>query len=140
MSFMETIRRIEAERLEEAQSAIDAGWTPEDHPAKCCPKDAPQPKRTGRSIEEIERLRASAQRKAEWWNETFTRRQQALANHEAEQPRFDHGMLQVDLKTRNKSSNRGDRLWKQQQQAQERAQHFWNLEAKYANQIEKRKS
>lgn len=140
MSFLETIRRIEAERLTEAQAAIDAGWTPDDHPAKCCPKDAPQPKREGRSLEEVERLRASAQRKAEWWNEEFTRHQQALATFEAEQLRFDHGMLQVDLKVRQRSASRGDRLWKQQQQAQDRAQHFWNLQAKYTNQIEKRKS
>lgn len=37
MSFMETIQRIEAERLAEAQAAIDAGWTEADHPDKCCP-------------------------------------------------------------------------------------------------------
>ena len=36
-SFGETIRRIEAERLLEAQAAIDAGWTEADHPGKCCP-------------------------------------------------------------------------------------------------------
>lgn len=48
MSFAETILRIEAERMEEARQAIAAGWTPEDHPHKCCPKPekvAPAPRK-----------------------------------------------------------------------------------------------
>lgn len=141
-SFGETVARVEAERMAEAKAAVEAGWTPDDHPAKCCPPTAgtPQPKREGRSLEEVERLRTAAARKAKWWVEERARRQQALDNHDAAQPQFDHGMLQVDLKTRNKSSARGDRLWKALNEARERVAHFRRLEAKYAAQIEKRTS
>ena len=138
MSLAETIRRVEAERLAEAQAAVAAGWTEADHPDKCCPPDAPQPKREGRSLEEVERLRDKAQNKARWWANKVITCQRDLSNHEAAQPRFDHGMLQVDLKTRNKSSNRGDRLQKELSHAAERAMHFARLGQKYAAQIEKR--
>lgn len=44
MSLADTIRRIEAERLLEAQAAIDAGWTEADHPEKCCPAEPAVPR------------------------------------------------------------------------------------------------
>ncbi|OIH81942.1 hypothetical protein BLJ79_21520 [Arthrobacter sp. UCD-GKA] len=139
-SFGETIRRIEAERKAEAESAIAAGWTEADHPHKCCPAETatPQPKRAGRSLEEIERLRDKAQSKARWWANKVITTQRDLSNHDAAQPRFDHGMLQVDLKARNKSSTRGDRLQKELNHAAERAMHFARLGQKYTAQIEKR--
>ncbi|MCC3292970.1 hypothetical protein [Arthrobacter sp. zg-Y1110] len=36
--FGNAILRIEAERMEEARRAIEAGWTPESHPDTCCPE------------------------------------------------------------------------------------------------------
>lgn len=31
--------------MEEARRAVEAGWTPADHPDVCCPGPAPEPKR-----------------------------------------------------------------------------------------------
>lgn len=139
-SFGETIRRIEAERIAEAQAAIADGWTEEDHPAKCCLPEAktPQPKRSGRSIEEIERLRKKAENKAKWWADAFQRREQDLANYEASVPKFDHGMMQVSLKTRRKGMGREMQTWRNLEHAKERAIHYQHLAKKYQDQIDKR--
>ena len=139
-SFGETIRRIEAERLAEAQAAIANGWTEGDHPAKCCSPEAktPQPTRSGRSIEEIERLRRKAENKAKWWADAFQRREQDLANYEASVPKFDHGMMQLSLDYRRKGMARGKRLWEEADHAKERADHFQRLAKKYQDQINKR--
>lgn len=139
-SFGETIRRIEAERLAEAQAAIANGWTENDHPAKCCPAEAktPQPKRSGRSIEEIERLRKKAENKAKWWADAFQRREQDLANYQASVPKFDHGMMQLSLDYRRKGMARGKRLWEEADHAKERADHYQHLAKKYQDQIDKR--
>lgn len=42
-SFGATIARVEAERLQQAKDAIAAGWTPDQHPATCCPALPPDP-------------------------------------------------------------------------------------------------
>lgn len=139
-SFGETIRRIEAERMEEARQAVADGWTEADHPAKCCSPEAktPQSKRSGRSIEEIERLRRKAENKAKWWADALKRREQELANYEASVPKFDHGMMQLSLDYRRKGMARGKRLWEEMNHAKERADHFARLAKKYQDQIDKR--
>ena len=138
-SFGETIRRIEAERLAEAQKAIGAGWTEADHPAKCCPPEAktPQPKRSGRSIEEIERLRRKAENKAKWWADAATRAQAELDRRDASRPQFDHGMLNMPVAPRAREANSGDRIWRDMEYRKQRAEHFRHLEKKYAAQLER---
>ena len=140
-SFGETIRRIEAERRAEAEAAIAAGWTEADHPEKCCTpaKTTPQPKRAGRPLEEIERLRDRAQDKATHWQSVANTLQGELNKLDANRPKFDHGMMQVALKTRQKGMNRESQLWEDTEHAKERANHYRRLTAKYAAQIEKRK-
>lgn len=44
MSLADTIRRIEAERRAEAEVAVASGWTPADHPDKCCPQEPAVPR------------------------------------------------------------------------------------------------
>lgn len=58
MTFAETIRRVESERLDEAAAAIAAGWTPDQHPAICCPTVPPDPPKEART----------AQQRREWCN------------------------------------------------------------------------
>lgn len=138
-SFGETIRRIEAERLAEAQAAIADGWTEEDHPAKCCPPGAetPQSKRSGRSIEEIERLRRKAENKAKWWADAAARAQAELDRRDASRPQFDHGMLNMPVAPRAREANAGDRIWRDMEYQKQRAEHFRHLEKKYAAQLER---
>lgn len=138
-SFGETIRRIEAERLAEAQAAINAGWTEADHPTKCCPAESkPQPKRAGRSLEELQRLHDRARDKATHWQGVANTLQSQLNHLETNRPKFDHGMMQLALKTRQKGMNRETRLWQQVEHAKQRADHYQRLTAKYQNQINKR--
>lgn len=140
-SFGETIRRIEAERKSEARAAIDAGWTEADHPAKCCPhllESRPLTKREGRSLEELERLRDKAGGKAKWWTDAAARKQAELDARESARPQFDHGMLQLSLKTRQRGSSADMRMWRDLEHAKERAAHFTRLANKYTEQIEKR--
>ncbi|MGO3150472.1 hypothetical protein ACTXJX_02860 [Glutamicibacter ardleyensis] len=139
-SFGETIRRIEAERLAEAQKAIEAGWAEDDHPAKCCPPVI-APRRAGktaRSIEETQRLHDKATNRRKWWEDALKRREQALSDHEASVPKFDHGMMQLSLDYRRKGMARGKRLWEEADHAKERADHFQRLAKKYQDQINKR--
>lgn len=139
-SFGETIRRIEAERLAEAQAAIADGWTEEDHPAECCPPETkpPQPKRSGRSIEEIERLRRKAENKAKWWADAANRAQAELDRRDASRPQFDHGMLNMPVAPRAREASAGDRIWRDMEYRKQRAEHFRHLEKKYAAQLEKK--
>lgn len=58
MSFMDTILRVEAERWDEATAAIAAGWTPDQHPATCCPALPPDPPKEAKT----------AQQRREWCN------------------------------------------------------------------------
>lgn len=139
-SFGETIRRIEAERLAQAQAAVEAGWTEVDHPAKCCPpeKQTPQPKRQGRSLEELQRLHDRAEEKYLHWQGVANTLQGELNHINATRPKFDHGMMQVALKTRQKGMNRETQLWKDTEHAKERASHYQRLTKKYQDQINKR--
>lgn len=139
-SFGETVRRIEAERLAEAESRVAAGWTEADHPAKCCPPDksTPQPKRAGRSLEEVERLRKAAANKAKWWADAASRSQANLDAREAARPEFDHGMLNTPVGPRAREANATQRIWRDLEYRKERAKHFAHLAKKYATQIEKR--
>jgi hypothetical protein len=137
-SFGETIARIETERMAAAQAAVDAGWEPSDHPSACCPQPTTQPKRSGRPIEEIERLRAGALRKARWWTDEMARIQAILDRIDGLAPRFDHGMLNLPLAGRQREANRAQRSHKALEHANCRCKHFEHLEAKYAAQIEKR--
>ena len=139
-SFGETIRRIEAERLAQAQAAVEAGWTETDHPTKCCPT-VEAPRRAGktkRAIEEIERLRDQANSKADWWTEQHHKLTGQLAAFDAAQPKFDHGMLQLSMDYRRRGMARGHQLWQQVEHAKQRADHYQRLTAKYQNQINKR--
>lgn len=139
-SFGETIRRIEAERQAEAQAAIEAGWTEADHPHKCCStsKQTPQPKRAGRPLEELQRLHDRAQEKHLYWQSVANTLQGQLNHLETNRPKFDHGMMQVALKTRQKGMNRETQLWKDTEHAKERAAHYRRLAKKYQDQINKR--
>jgi len=58
VTFAETIRRVEAERWDEAKAAIAAGWTPDQHPSTCCPPVPPEPPKEART----------AQQRREWCN------------------------------------------------------------------------
>ena len=58
MSFMDTILRVEAERWDEATAAINAGWTPDQHPATCCPALPPDPPKEAKT----------PQQRREWCN------------------------------------------------------------------------
>lgn len=141
-SFGETIRRIEAERKAEAEAAIDAGWTEADHPEKCCPHlvTTPQPKRAGRSLEDLERLRTKAAGKATWWEHAANRAQAIIDIADAAKPRFDHGMLNTPIAGRQRGMNAELRRLSQLSHAKERAGHFTRLTLKYQDQIQKRKS
>lgn len=139
-SFGETIRRIEAQRQAQAQAAVEAGWTEEDHPTKCCPT-VEAPRRAGktkRAIEEVQRLRDQAASKAEWWTEQHQKLTNQLAAFDDAQPRFDHGMLQLSMDYRRRGMARGQRLWEQIEHAKERANHYRRLTKKYQDQINKR--
>ena len=138
-SFGETIRRIEAERLAEAQAAIADGWTEEDHPAKCCPPViAPrQSGKTARSIEEIQRLHDKATNRRKWWEDALKRREQALSDHEASIPKFDHGMMQLSLKYRQRGLSKGEQLWHATEEAKNKIAHYTNLAMKYTKQLER---
>ena len=59
-SFAATILSVEAERMEEARQAIADGWTPDDHPAECCPVEtvATKPKRAPEERAQWARTRA----------------------------------------------------------------------------------
>ena len=140
--FGATIARIEAERKAEAQAAIAAGWTEADHPEKCCPPDksTPQPKRAGRSLEEVERLRKAAANKAKWWSDAAKRTQLAIDHADAENPKFDHGMMQLSLKVRQRGMSTELRRSRDLEYQNERRKHFERLAEKYQAQIEKRKS
>lgn len=124
--------------VEEAQVAAlqAAGVTAADLKRKT----VPAPKRPGRSINELERLRKKAENKAKWWTDEMTRLQDILDRLDGLQPRFEHGMLNLPLAGRQREANRGQRKHKELENANERRKHFERLEAKYANQIEKRKS
>ena len=139
-SFGETIRRIEAQRQAEAQAAVEAGWTEADHPTKCCPptKQTPQPKRQGRPLEELQRLHDRAQENASYWAGRARLLQDELERINKDRPKFDHGMMQVALKTRQKGMNRETQLWKDTERAKERAAHYRRLTTKYQDQINKR--
>lgn len=137
-AFGETIRRIEAERLEEARAAVANGWTKADHPTKCCPPATPQPKRAGRPLDEVKRLHTRAANKAKWWADAVIRKQSALDAREAARPKFDHGMLNLPLKQRMRAEDAGQRMWRELEAAKGRAAHFSGLERKYAEQIERR--
>lgn len=137
-SFGETIRRIEAERLEEAKQAVADGWTETDHPAKCCPPKIAQPKPKGRPIEEVQRLLGQAERKAVHWQSVANTLQGELNQTDANRPKFDHGMMQVSLKTRRKGMGREIQLWKDAEHAKQRADHYRRLVKKYQDQISKR--
>ena len=138
-SFGETIRRIEAERIAEAQAAIADGWTEEDHPAKCCPPViAPrQSGKTARSIEEIQRLHDNAINRRKWWEDALERREQALSDHEASVPKFDHGMMQLSLKCRQRGLSKGEQLWHATEEAKSKIAHYTNLAMKYTKQLER---
>ncbi|MGO2030635.1 MAG: hypothetical protein ACTH2A_06780 [Glutamicibacter ardleyensis] len=138
-SFGETIRRIEAERLAEAQKAIGSGWTEADHPAKCCPPViAPrQSGKTARSIEEIRRLHDKATNRRKWWEDALKRREQALSDHEASIPKFDHGMMQLSLKYRQRGLSKGEQLWQATEEAKSKIAHYTNLTMKYTKQLER---
>ena len=138
-SFGETIRRIEAERLAEAKQAVANGWTEADHPAKCCPPVI-APRRAGktaRSIEEIQRLHDNAISRRKWWESALERREQALASHEASIPKFDHGMMQLSLKYRQRGLSKGEQLWQATEEAKSKIAHYTNLAMKYTNQLER---
>lgn len=137
-SFGETIRRIEAERLAEAQAAIANGWTENDHPAKCCPPKTAQQKRKQRPIEEVQRLLGRAEDKADHWQSVANTLQGELNQIDANRPKFDHGMMQVSLKTRRKGMGREMQLWKDAEHAKQRADHYRRLAKKYQDQINKR--
>lgn len=139
-SFGETIRRIEAERLAQAQAAVEAGWTEADHPTKCCPteKQKPQPKRAGRPIEELQLLHDRAKENASYWADRARLLQEELERIDRERPKFDHGTMQVALKTRQKGMNRETQLWKDTEHAKERAAHYRRLTKKYQDQINRR--
>lgn len=138
-SFGETIRRIEAERIVEAQKAIEAGWAEDDHPAKCCPPViAPrQSGKTARSIEEIQRLHDKAINRRKWWEDALKRREQALSDHEASIPKFDHGMMQLSLKYRQRGLLKGEQLWQATEEAKSKIAHYTNLAMKYTKQLER---
>lgn len=138
-SFGETIRRIEAQRQAEAQAAAEAGWTEADHPTKCCPAESkPQPKRAGRSLEELQRLHDRARDKATLWQGVANTLQGELNQITANRPKFDHGMMQLALKTRQKGMNRETQLWQDTEHAKQRADHYRRLTKKYQDQINKR--
>jgi len=138
-SFGETIRRIEAERMAEAEKAVANGWTEQDHPAKCCPTEkTTQPKRGGRPIEELHRLHGRAQENASYWADRARLLQEELERIDRDRPKFDHGTMQVALKTRQKGMNRETQLWKNTVHAKERAAHYQRLTKKYQDQITKR--
>lgn len=135
-SFGATIARIEAERLQQAKDAIAAGWTPDQHPAVCCPPDTTvQPKRAGRSREEVQRLRNQAAGRAKWWADKATRTQATLDTRDNARPQFDHGMLNTPIGPRAKEANAGQRIWKELQHAKQRADHFARLTHKYDQQL-----
>lgn len=138
-SFGETIRRIEAERLAEAQEAIANGWTEADHPTKCCePVIAPRRAgKTHRAIEETEGLKAQAENKAKWWADALNRREQELTSYEASVPKFDHGMMQLSLDYRRRGMGREMQLWKDAEHAKQRADHYRRLAKKYQDQLNK---
>lgn len=138
-SFGETIRRIEAERLEQARQAVANGWTEADHPDKCCPVEIiVHPRSTGRTLFEVQRLHDKAINKRKWWEDALKRREQALANHEATVPKFDHGMMQLSLKYRQQGLSKGQRLWREVEEAKSKVAHFTQLTKKYQDQIDKR--
>lgn len=137
-AFGETIRRIEAERLEEARAAVANGWTEADHPTKCCPAATPQPKRAGRPLDEVKRLHAKAHNRAKWWADAVSRKQDALDARDAARPEFDHGMLNTAVGPRAREANASQRLWRELEAAKARAAHFERLERKYAEQIKRR--
>lgn len=137
-SFGETIARIEAERMAEARTAIDAGWEPSDHPDVCCPPAKSQLKRSVRPIEEIERLRAGALNRAKWWTDAASRAQAELDTREAARPRFDHGMLNTPVGPRARDADATQRIWRDLEYRKDRAKHFGRLAEKYTQQIEKR--
>lgn len=138
-SFGETIRRIEAERLAQAQAAVEAGWTEADHPTKCCPTaKTTQPKRAGRPIEELQRLHNKAEDNADWWENRARLLQDELERIDKDRPKFDHGMMQVSLKTRRQGMGREMQTWRSLEHAKERANHYRRLTKKYQDQINKR--
>ena len=135
-SFGATIARIEAERLQQAKDAIAAGWTPDQHPAICCPPDKTvQPKRGGRSRYEVQRLRDQAENRAKWWAAAVERTQAKLDARDANRPQFDHGMLNTPVGPRAREANAGQRIWKELEAAKERADHFRRLTRKYDAQL-----
>ncbi|SEE82994.1 hypothetical protein SAMN04489740_2703 [Arthrobacter alpinus] len=136
-TFGATIARVEAERLQQAKDAIAAGWTPDQHPAICCPPDkTQQPKRGGRSRYEVQRLRDQAENRAKWWADAVERTQAKLDNREANRHPFDHGMLNTPVGPRAREANAGQRIWQELETAKERADHFLRLTRKYDMQLE----
>lgn len=137
-SFGVTIARIEAERIQQATAAITAGWTPDQHPATCCPPDkTKQPKRGGRSRYEVQRLRDQAANRAKWWASKVDRTQAKLDQRDANRPQFDHGMLNTPVGPRAREANAGQRILKELEHAKERTDHFRRLTQKYDTQLER---
>ena len=56
--FGQTLMAVESERWDEATAAINAGWTPDQHPATCCPVLPPDPPKEAKT----------AQQRREWFN------------------------------------------------------------------------
>lgn len=138
-SFGETIRRIEAERMAEAEKAVANGWTEQDHPAKCCPTaKTTQPKRQPRPTAEVQRLLDRANIKLTEWQSTVTRLQTELDHINNTRPKFDHGMMQLSLKTRRKGMSRERNLFDDLERAKRKSDHYQRLAKKYQDQITKR--
>lgn len=138
-SFGETIRRIEAERMAEAQQAVADGWTEADHPTNCCPPEkTTQPKRQPRPTAEVQRLLDRAIDKGKQWTDAMNRLQNELNQIDNTRPKFDHGMMQLSLKTRRKGMSRERNLFDDLERAKRKSDHYQRLAKKYQDQITKR--
>ena len=92
----ETIARIERERMIEAEAAIDAGWTPENHTLEPMPE--PAPRRTPNHNYAAMRRDNASRRVAQL--EARTKRLEPRT----EAP-YDAGMINIPMSKRSKSLN-----------------------------------
>lgn len=136
--FGNSVARMSA--VEEAQvDALESeGVTEQDMQAWARSKGQPrQAPRSTLTVEKVRRWRDKALEKAERAEALAERLQASLDARDAQRGPFDHGMLQLPLKTRQRGLAGQMRDWRDLQDARERAEHYRRVARKHAAWIER---
>lgn len=136
--FGNSVARLRA--VEEAQVAAleSEGVTEQDMQAWARSKNQPaQAPRSTLTVEKVTAWHEKAVEKAERAEAKADRLQAALDARDAQRGPFDHGMLQLPLKTRQRGLAGQMREFRELQEARERAEHYRHVASKWQRWLEK---